>query len=212
MSQHSVEERVIALAALFQAVSLVQRVSREGHVDQALFKTTIESILITDAGNAADVYGGLTGVTNGLEIIGQLISNKSQLNMELIRYALNLMHLERKLSKQPKLLQKIGEGISAAQGQAEHFSTTHENVIARLAGLYSDTVSTIPPKIIIDGEQGYLSNPDNVNKVRALLLAGMRATILWRQCGGNRIQLLLQRKKLLATSSYLLNKINQEQP
>jgi len=207
MSQHSIEERVIALAALFQSVWMVQQVARQGKVDGALFKTLIESILTTQSDSTADIYGGMEGVEQGLKLITTLVSDKSPMNMEITRYALNLMHLERKLNKQPAMMQKIGEGITAAQAQSEHFSTTHENVIARIAGLYSDTVSTIPPKILIDGEQGYLSNPDNVNKVRALLLAGMRATILWRQCGGTRLQLLFQRKKLLATSQYLLNSI-----
>ncbi len=39
--------------------------------------------------------------------------------------------------------------------------------------------------------------------IRALLLAGIRAAFLWRQLGGRRWRLLLQRKKLLQASQNL---------
>ncbi len=209
MSQHTIEERVIALAALYQAATLVQQVARHGQIESEPFKRSIESILVTDAESTAAIYGGLEGVGYGLKVISQQISNKSPLDMEVTRYVLSLMSLERKLNKQPQIQQHLAQGIENATAQAEHFSPTHENVIANLGGLYSDTISTIQPKIMIDGEHGHLNNPDNANKVRALLLAGMRAVILWRQCGGNRLQLLFQRKKLLSTVQVLLNNVSE---
>ncbi len=209
MSQHTIEERVIALAALYQATTLVQKIARHGQIESEPFKCSIESILATDAESTAAIYGGLEGVEYGLKAVSQQISNKSPLDMEVTRYVLSLMSLERKLNKQPQIQQHLAQGIENAIAQAEHFSSTHENVIANLGGLYSDTISTIRPKIMIDGEHGHLNNPDNANKVRALLLAGMRAVILWRQCGGNRLQLLFQRKKLLSTAQALLNNMNE---
>ena len=50
----------------------------------------------------------------------------------------------------------------------------------------------------------YLTNPANQNRIRALLLAGVRAAILWRQSGGSRLTLLLRRKALLAEGQRLL--------
>ncbi len=207
MSQHTIQERVIALAGIFQASALVQQVARQGRADADAFKRTIESILITEAAETAEIYGGVSGVELGLKTILQQVSSKTPLDMEITRYALNLMHLERKLVKQPKLMEKLGNGVEAAIAQAAHFTTTHENVLARLGGLYSETISVIPPKIIVEGEHGHLSNPDNANKVRALLLAGMRAVILWRQCGGTRLQLLFQRKNLQQTTRQLLSQL-----
>jgi len=208
VSQHNIEERVIALAAIFQAAALVQQVARQGKInDIEAYNCIIESVLITSADNAADIYQGVSNVTLGLQTIIQQVANKKPLDMEITRYILNLLHLERKLSKQPQLLQKLGDGIDSAIAQATHFSPTHENVVAKLGGLYSDTISTIPPKIMVEGEHGYLNNPGNANKVRALLLAGIRGAILWQQCGGSRLQLLFQRKKFIATAQQLLQEI-----
>jgi high frequency lysogenization protein len=49
-----------------------------------------------------------------------------------------------------------------------------------------------------------LENPDNQNLIRALLLAAIRAAVLWRQCGGRRLSLFLRRSALLEAASGLL--------
>ena len=113
----------------------------------------------------------------------------------MLRYVISLLHLERKLSRQHQMLDKIATGIEKAQAQSVHFSTTHSNVIANLAGLYQETVSTLTPRIIVSGAQGHLTVTENAEQVRALLLAGIRAAILWRQCGGKRRKLLFSRKE-----------------
>jgi high frequency lysogenization protein len=53
----------------------------------------------------------------------------------------------------------------------------------------------------------HLQNQDNIDKIRALLLAGIRSSMLWRQCGGGRFSILFGRKRLLATTRGLLNEI-----
>jgi high frequency lysogenization protein len=42
-----------------------------------------------------------------------------------------------------------------------------------------------------------------------LLLAGVRATVLWSQCGGSRIKLIFQRKALLECCNRMLEEANQ---
>jgi high frequency lysogenization protein len=79
--------------------------------------------------------------------------------------------------------------------------------LANLAGCYSETISTLSPRIVVLGEHGHLSNPDVANTVRALLLAAIRSAVLWRQCGGNRLQLLFGRRKLIAEAQRLLSRV-----
>src|SRR3569623_1691456 len=52
--------------------------------------------------------------------------------------------------------------------------------------------------------QRHLSHPDVANKVRTLLLAAIRSAVLWRQCGGNRWQLIFGRRKIIDTARALL--------
>jgi high frequency lysogenization protein len=73
----------------------------------------------------------------------------------------------------------------------------HPNLLAHLADIYSRTLSQLQPRIMVRGESNYLQNPDNQNRIRSLLLAGVRAAWLWRQVGGNRWKILFGRHKLL---------------
>ncbi|MCB1807912.1 MAG: DUF489 family protein, partial [Candidatus Competibacteraceae bacterium] len=55
----------------------------------------------------------------------------------------------------------------------------------------------------------HLNRPDNANRIRTLLLAGLRSAVLWRQKGGGRLTLLLRRKALLAQAQAMLDSLPQ---
>ena len=57
---------------------------------------------------------------------------------------------------------------------------------------------------MVKGEPPHLQNPDNINKIRALLLAGIRSAMLWRQVGGLRRHIIFNRRKLLTITHRLL--------
>ena len=106
-----------------------------------------------------------------------------------------------------EMLQEIGRGIDLATDRLEHFNLLHPNIIAQLADIYASTISTLKPKIMIHGEPLHLQNPENANRIRALLLAGIRSAMLWRQCGGGRFQVIFGRKRLLKEVHLLLTEI-----
>ncbi len=201
----SYRDQIIALAGMFQAAYLVRQIAREGQTDKEPFERCLRSILATDAPTTEAVYGGLDGVCKGLEILSTLYEREYKpRDLELSQYVLGIAHLEKKLRKQPELLDKITTGIARVQAQTETFDLLHENVIANLASIYSETISTLQPRIVVSGEQGYLNDNNNANKVRALLLALMRSAVLWQQKGGGRWQLLFSRGKIMKTASELL--------
>jgi len=201
---HSLSERTLALAGIYQACRLVSNIACDGLADLSAQEVCIRSLLVTNPADTAAVYGGSNNIADNLRIgLATLVEQFSQADkrdIELTRYVITIMTLERKLMKQPAMLEALSTGIDRANAQTEHFSPSHENVIANLADLYVNTISTLPPRIIVKGEHGHLSNPANANRVRTLLLAALRSAILWRQCGGNRWQLLLQRKKFVAAA------------
>ncbi len=205
--QHSYREQVIAFAGIWQAVKLVQQVARHGRADSADTAVCINSLFEMDPNSFDDIYGATKGLTTGLNtILDQFGDATDQRDMELTKYVITLMHLERKLMQQSDMLEKISRGLRQAKSQAEHFgSSTHENVFANIGDLYANTISTLKPKVIVQGEQGHLSNSANAAKVRTLLLTGIRSAVLWRQCGGRRLGLIFSRKKLLNQTKALLN-------
>ena len=78
---------------------------------------------------------------------------------------------------------------------------------ARLAELYANTISTLGPRIMIRGDQNHLTNTENAAKMRTLLLAGIRAALLWNQAGGTRWKLLFERGKMQREADSLLKRI-----
>lgn len=196
-------ERVMALSGIYQATTLVQQVARAGNADLGPLETSIESLFRIESATTEAVFGGWDKLQSGLVTLVRQLDRKER-DLELTRYAVSLLFLERKIVRRKDLMKRILEGIDVATAQAEYFSSTHENVLARLADIYRGTVSTLPPRIMVSGTPAYLNNPDNANKIRALLLAGLRATVLWRQLGGNRLQLLFYRGNILRSAQQKL--------
>jgi high frequency lysogenization protein len=76
-------------------------------------------------------------------------------------------------------------------------------VITKLASTYSSTVSLLQPRIILNGKPEHLKQAVITEKIRAILLAGIRSAVLWSQMGGTQWQLLFKRKLLVETSQKL---------
>lgn len=204
----TITDRTLALAALFQAVSLVAQTARRGTVEQAPYEAVIRSLFVRDAEATVDVYGDLSALRHGLQVLQrQLGGGTEPRDLELTRYAVALLALERKLAARKDLLATIAEGLERAERQRDHFHTTHDTVIAALADIYVNSISTLQPRIMVTGEHGHLQNPDTANRVRALLLAGMRAAVLWSQSGGGRLQLLFKRRAFLTETQRLLGQM-----
>ncbi|MDH5611993.1 MAG: high frequency lysogenization protein HflD [Gammaproteobacteria bacterium] len=203
--QHTKREQTIALAGVFQAAALVEQIANKGLANSAVIESSLESLFRFDADSVESVFGNLAGVSSGLRVLNeQAGALKNGRNLEVTQYAISMIALEKKLSANPYMLKQVTEGLQEIHKSLEFFSLMHENVFAKISGLYKDTISTLQPKIIVQGERAYLSNDINANKIRALLFAGIRAAVLWRQCGGSRWQILFGRKKYLNECRHLL--------
>ena len=193
------QEQLLALSAVFQAASLVDKLARTGQVSDAQVGCLLGSLLVRDPKNTLEVYGGDDlNLREGYKaLVGALERNPASLQREPLRYALALLGLERQLAKRGDMLEVIGNRLDQIQQQVQHFGLVHDNVIAACASLYQDTLSTFRQRIQVHGDMRHLQQSSNAAKIRALLLTGIRAARLWRQLGGNRWQLLFSRRKLL---------------
>jgi high frequency lysogenization protein len=194
----------IALAGLFQAVKLVQQTATGRYRNNAALDACLEGLFNTEPASTDIVFGGLDGLQSGLETaLDQISSQSGKRDLELTRYAITILYLERKLARYPAMLEHIRAVIDKSRGQ----DMTHPDVIASLADAYKHTVSTLRPQVLVKGNPEILGNQDNQNLIRTLLLAAIRAAVLWRQCGGRRLTLLLRRKALQEALESLLNEV-----
>ena len=206
-SQH---DRILALAGMFQAAHLVQQLARHGRADPQPFRASVASVLALDAPSVAEVYGGAGGVLAGLELLRDKLGGAAAASdLETAKYVIAMMQLEAALRRRPEVNDAIRRGIETVASQMEFFEppddgSVHPQLVEKLAELYTQTLSTLSPRIMVSGEQGYLASPNIASAVRAALFAGIRSAVLWRQLGGTRWQLLLARRRLAAEAAQLL--------
>lgn len=202
------QDRVLALGGVVLAASLVKQLAWKGSINQDEFATCVYSLFQTHAPTVPAVYGEGKKVMAGLRMLDNILSeNKANKDPEIARYTLWLLHLERLLMKNPKMLNLVQRGIDRAKSQALHFSNTHENVIANLASVYTDSLSTLKFRIRVNGDETHLSSRANVNKIRTALLAGVRSAVLWRQLGGSRMQFIFGKRTLLQDVKNLIKEL-----
>lgn len=207
---HTLHDRTLALAGLFQAARLTQQLAREGRCPADTLAASVHSLFMFDAAVTEEVFGGAGGVALGLRLLRDKLAGKTEPgDMEIARYVVALLALERRLEKQPAVQDAIHRGLEAAEAQTKSLEPEGEEplpaaLVERLAELYTQTLSALGPRILVNGEQGYLANSLIAAKVRAALFSGIRAAFLWRQLGGRRWQLLLQRRKIAAAADAIL--------
>lgn len=207
---HSERDQALALAGIYQAVYLTQKIGQSGMMDLSAFEPSINSLIMTNADSVEAVYGGSCGVLTGLNILDKQLQGGDSRDIELTRYVIALLELERKLSKNPEMLKTVAQGLDTAKARLEHFHLLHSNILSQLADIYANSISTLSPRIMVQGEPLHLQNPDNVSKIRALLLAGIRSAMLWRQVGGKKRKVIFGRKKLMAMVKVLIEECTPE--
>lgn len=199
------ERQVLAFAAMLQCIHETYRIADTGNSSAPILHTAIHSILALEAPDFDSVYQQTANLSTGLQQTISLLNTRNPfLEPRLIRHLISLLYLQNKLMRNKKMVTKLQQGIVTIQSQKVHFQLETKALTTKLAELYTQTISNLSPRIIINGEQMHLSNPDNIALIRTLLLAAIRAAVLWRQMGGSRWQLILQKKKWVETAEKLL--------
>jgi len=204
MSRHDDNERTLALAGVFQAARLVRDLARHGRADEQAMAASIGSLFAFEPESTEAVFGNLAGVHLGLQTLLEQLESPASRDLEIARYVIGLLHHGDKLRRDRERLAELGQDLEQLKDKQVHFDLPDFPLHAQLARLYQCHVSPVPPPILVKGEPLYLQNPKIADNIRACLLAGLRAVVLWRQCGGKRWQLLLGRRRLAATARTLL--------
>jgi len=198
------EGRVIALAGLFQALALVRALATRGSGDTLSMRQSIASVFRIDADSPVDVYGGIGNLRLGLETLVAQLGESGKRDLILTRMMLQVLRLERSLARRTDVLRALRSGIDGMHALAEQAETGQVDVSARLADLYVQTLSRLAPRILVEGNPTYLQQSAQVDQIRALLLAAVRAAVLWRQLGGTQMRLLFRRRQYAMMARGLL--------
>jgi high frequency lysogenization protein len=140
-------------------------------------------------------------------------NDRASQKSEVVRYTLGLLQLRTIVMQDDEMQIKIRAGLeginplpvtAAVSMDDEDSATTEQDItIDQLADLYRDTISTLNYRIQVQGRSDYLKDERVAKQIRALLLAGIRAAVLWHQVGGRRWRLLFYRSRIQQTADGL---------
>ncbi|MGX5914137.1 high frequency lysogenization protein HflD [Aliidiomarina sp. Khilg15.8] len=199
------QERMLAFAGMCLASVCVQQLARRGDITPSeTSDVLIESVLNTSPENTEAVYGNVQALRPGLQVLLRQLDAPGDKDVEQTRYVVGMLQLERRLAKNAQAMTALADGIHQIQRQRDEFDFDADVIERNLGSLYSDVISPLGPRIQINGDPQYLKQPALQHKLRALLLAGIRSAVLWRQLGGKRRQVVFNRKQMVVAVRALL--------
>ena len=199
------KERTMALAGIFQATELVRQAANHGTWSGYAADTCLDSLLAIEADTVEEIYGNASNLRLGAETLVAVLQGDRR-HMESLGYAVSIMQLEHNFRKKSEMQSHIGselQSFSNMDGDLELHDI--KDLQAReIANLYTKTISTLSPRIVINGRPQFLQVDRTVHWIRTLLFSGLRSAVLWRQMGGGRFSLMFGRKKMLEQAQTLL--------
>lgn len=192
------ENQVMALAAMCQVAKQVQKIAQYGSSNDYELEKLLNSIVETSPNSPSDVYQGTENLRDGYKNLLNQLSAGEKKDVEIVKYVGGLMQLERALSAKASSLAELGKSIEDVKRRLDHFAITDDTVIAALADIYSKVLSPLGHRIQVYGKPDLLKQQLVQHKIRALLLAGVRSAVLWRQMGGKRRHFFFAKRKIIA--------------
>ena len=195
----------MALAGIFQATELARQAANHGTWSGYAADTCLDSLLAIEADSVDEIYGDPGRLRLGAETLISVLQGDRK-HMESLGYAVSIMQLENSFRKKAQMQSRIGTeltNIAELDSELEEHEA-RDLQVSQIAGLYTDTISKLSPRIVVNGRPQYLQIDRTVNWIRTLLFAGLRSAVLWRQMGGGRFSLMFGRKKMLEQAQTLL--------
>ena len=205
----------MALAGIFQATELVRQAANHGTWSGYAADTCLDSLLAIEADTVEEIYGDPSRLRLGAQTLISILQGDRR-HMESLGYAVSIMQVENNFRKKLQMQSHIGSQLIELAGNKtagdelaleDHLLEEHEFKdlqAKKIAALYSETISTLSPRIVVNGRPQHLQVDRTVNWIRTLLFSGLRSAVLWRQMGGGRFSLMFGRKKMLEQAQTLL--------
>lgn len=209
------EQETSALAALYQSCSQINRIANTGFWDENAASAVLKAIGVTNPRTVEDIYSpdtlkvgyNFTSKILTMSGIAGIASSNDQEAVQTLSLANKIMGLAAALTTRDKVYAELGNRIDAFHDRmlsenpgffnGEKACVLRYDVIKECATIYQSLISPNFPRLMIPGIQECLSVSENQDKIRALLLAAIRAYVLWEQLGFSRLLLWFHRGRIV---------------
>ena len=216
--------QTLSLAAVVHTAQLVRELARTGSAPYPAMKGLINSLFLLNAPSFAAVFPDLRLARPGLESLTSWTQQiRPEEKEEVSRYTRSQVKLRPKLIADTDMQSRLGMRLQSISPLSDpHWQTEihSENIepsetersFKALATLYQDTISTIPYRIQVQGKVEHLKDERIANRIRALLLAGIRFAVLWHQKGGRPWHLFILRGRINRIAASMLENLASKGP
>jgi high frequency lysogenization protein len=199
MISADLQGRATALAAITQSIEVAFDLARVNRLSTAPLLCLTESLFQINPDSTRAIYAAGDQLALGVSRCKERLDAPMRQDEAFLSTGLQITGLAKKLLSQPATQQSLRAGLEAAalyRAKASSADAAQAEAEKALADLYQEHVSPLGPKIILRGEPRLLQQPEIAAKIRTVLLAGVRAAVLWRQLGGTPWQLIFKREQL----------------
>lgn len=201
------QNQVLALAGMFQAAVVVDDLAFSGNLDNQAFEASLNSLFAFEAGTPQEIFGGLGSLGRGFRALDDYLGGELRgSSKQIAHYVLSMMKIAPQLTRDERLSGNLIERLRGIERHGADFEMSQSAVVLKIDGLYQESISQLSPRIMVAGEENYLQNAENAARVRTLLLAGIRAAVLWQQLGGSKWKLLFRRRKYVSIARDLASR------
>lgn len=196
---NSMQGQALGFSAMAQAATLVHRIATAEPISARDCDTLVYSLFQFNPNSPSDVYGEQANLKTGKTAALNLLQSSGSATEKpiIMRYCASIIRLAKELNRNSELATAVASRLEHAERFVNDFSSDDSNRYSTLAGVYTDTLSKLPHRIHVQGNPEQLKNRANADKIRTLLLAGVRAAMLWQQCGGRRLNFVFKRGALV---------------
>ena len=195
MFKQELKNETISLGAIYQACNEIKKIAWQGEINNNIIEPLINSVYQTTSEEIEDVFISIKRLNSGLDFLRrQLVGDAFSRDGEVSRYFEAIGILVKNMNKKDAVLNKLRTELTKQSLPINEDNLDQHALF--LSELYLSTISTVEPRIIVNGDNKYLTNKKNAAMIRSLLLCAIRSFILWQQSGGSKFRIFIFKKKI----------------
>ena len=193
MFKQELKNETISLGAIYQACNEIKKIAWQGEINNNIIEPLINSVYQTTSEEIEDVFISIKRLNSGLDFLRrQLVGDAFSRDGEVSRYFEAIGILVKNMNKKDDVLNKLRTELTR-QSMPINEDNLDQHALF-LSELYLSTISTVEPRIIVNGDNKYLTDKKNAAMIRSLLLCAIRSYILWQQSGGSKFRIFIFKK------------------
>ena len=195
MFKQELKNETISLGAIYQACNEIKKIAWQGEINNNIIEPLINSVYQTTSEEIEEVFISIKRLNSGRDFLRrQLVGDAFSRDGEVSRYFEAIGILVKNMNKKDDVLNKLRTELTK-QSMPINEDNLDQHALF-LSELYLSTISTVEPRIIVNGDNKYLTDKKNAAMIRSLLLCAIRSYILWQQSGGSKFRIFIFKKKI----------------